>query len=953
MYRNGCFFIILFRVISLFAQTDSLQISWNPNPEPDIQEYRLYRSVNSLNNFQILQIITHPRTHTVDRNSIQPGNLYAFTLTAVDTGGLQSEFSDTVAVGIPDVNWTLTQIVNGQSTTVPLNSFLSDPDDPLSNLTLNFNNLNHLSASRVNNNLILTPEPLTYVGTASFSLQVEDTAGFWDHQNIQLQVTAPANHPPSISSTPITIAWVDSLYRYQVIASDPDPGETLSFSLISSPAFLTVNSSSGLISGIPQPADTGVHSVTVRVTDLAGAYATQNYNLHVQHQNQPPLITSIPDQNILEGESFASISLDNYVSDPDDPDSLIHWSFSGNVALLLAINEQRIATINVPNPEWNGTETIIWQAIDPSGLFDNDTSTFTVLAVNDPPRITSQPVTGATRDSLYRYQVQAFDPDPGDSLSFSLTVAPQFLQIHSRTGLISGIPALADTGRHNVTVRVQDLAGSSDTQSYILTVMYQNNPPVITRIPDQTVAEGGIFTSIVLDEFVSDPESGDEDLSWSYRGNQDLLVVIDGQRLATIQIPDSEWFGVEHIIFTVSDPGGLFDEDTVRFQVLPVNDPPILELSELRIDDNGNHVVDLKPFAQDVDNSALELNWEFLDFFHFQFSWEDFSNKLVRIERTGNINFEIGRFVVSDPEGLADTAEVRIIYRIEGENSPPHLVFLPSQLRMEEDSTLMIQLFEIVVDSTNLFSELSWQFYPDPELGYSYQSATGILQIYAQPDWYGNSNFRWRVTDPEGLYDEKTVLVVVKPRVDLTTIEIRAIAPGEVEIAVAADLPNEVSFTFWVTPSLQTTYKSLDYAMNHQFILRNLMPDTTYRYSLTLTDTSGFSHTYEQASFRTHLNPTQIGQEEEILVYPNPFRPARGHSVVVFDNLPMEMTELLVFTPAGETVFEKEIEGVPQRRMPWNVINHNGEQLASGFYIYVVKGENGKRIKSGKLAVIR
>ncbi len=153
---------------TLFSQTDSLRISWNPNPEPDIQEYRLYRAVNSLSNFQILQIIPHPLTHTVDRQNIQPGNLYAFTLTAVDTGGLQSEFSDTVAVGIPAVNWTLSQIVTGQSTSVPLNSFIMDPDDPLSNLMVNVSNNNHLLVTRVNNDLTLTPEPLNYVGTASF-----------------------------------------------------------------------------------------------------------------------------------------------------------------------------------------------------------------------------------------------------------------------------------------------------------------------------------------------------------------------------------------------------------------------------------------------------------------------------------------------------------------------------------------------------------------------------------------------------------------------------------------------------------------------------------------------------------------------------------------------------------------------------------------------------------------
>ena len=173
------------------------------------------------------------------------------------------------------------------------------------------------------------------------------------------------------------------------------------------------------------------------------------------------------------------------------------------------------------------------------------------------------------------------------------------------------------------------------------------------------------------------------------------------------------------------------------------------------------------------------------------------------------------------------------------------------------------------------------------------------------------------------------------------------------EVAVVADLPNEVTFTFWVTPSLQTTYRSLEYETDHLFTLRNLLPDTTYRYSLTLTDTSGFSHTYGESSFETGFTPSQITDALEIMVYPNPFRPARGHSVVVFDNLPEEMTGLLVYTPAGETVYEKEIDGLPQRRMPWNVINDSGQQLASGFYIYVVKGEDGKKIKSGKLAVIR
>ena len=131
------------------------------------------------------------------------------------------------------------------------------------------------------------------------------------------------------------------------------------------------------------------------------------------------------------------------------------------------------------------------------------------------------------------------------------------------------------------------------------------------------------------------------------------------------------------------------------------------------------------------------------------------------------------------------------------------------------------------------------------------------------------------------------------------------------------------------------------------------MVDTTYQYTLTVTDTSGFQKVYSDSSFQTGAQQEVFAGNEEVFVYPNPYRPSKGHSVVIFDNLPEEMTGLLVYTPDGRVVYERNIEGVPLRRMPWSVINSNGENLASGFYIYIVKGENGRKVMSGKLAVIR
>ena len=103
--------------------------------------------------------------------------------------------------------------------------------------------------------------------------------------------------------------------------------------------------------------------------------------------NDAPVVTDIPNQSITEGSSFVTISLDNYVSDVDNTDSEITWTYSGNTQLGVSITA-RVATITVPNSDWNGSETITFRATDPGSLWDDDGATFTVTGVNDAPVIT-------------------------------------------------------------------------------------------------------------------------------------------------------------------------------------------------------------------------------------------------------------------------------------------------------------------------------------------------------------------------------------------------------------------------------------------------------------------------------------------------------------------------------------------------------------------------------------
>ncbi len=217
IYPIFCFLFIILNISLIRAQTDSLNIFWDPNPEPDMKEYRLYRSVNSTTDFVMIQTIPHPNTHTVDKDNIRPGNYYRYKMVAVDNDGNVSDFSETVGVFLPIINWSLSQIKSGQSTTVALNDVVRDLDDDINQLQFSVKNESHISVSISNNQILLSPSPQNYIGSASFNLVVFDSDSFWDQKNIQLEIVKEVQQVfelkfPDISfySNDEYILWLDT-----------------------------------------------------------------------------------------------------------------------------------------------------------------------------------------------------------------------------------------------------------------------------------------------------------------------------------------------------------------------------------------------------------------------------------------------------------------------------------------------------------------------------------------------------------------------------------------------------------------------------------------------------------------------------------------------------------------------------------------------------------------------
>ena len=108
--------------------------------------------------------------------------------------------------------------------------------------------------------------------------------GAWQGFGNEGEITVGANHAPTFVSNPVVgaEASVGIAYAWTLtgVVSELDCNDTLAYSKISGPAWLSV-AANGMLSGILSPGNVGTNTFTVRVVDRAGAYAEAQLNIFV------------------------------------------------------------------------------------------------------------------------------------------------------------------------------------------------------------------------------------------------------------------------------------------------------------------------------------------------------------------------------------------------------------------------------------------------------------------------------------------------------------------------------------------------------------------------------------------------------------------------------------------------------------------------------------------------
>jgi PGF-pre-PGF domain-containing protein len=375
--------------------------------------------------------------------------------------------------------------------------------------------------------------------------------------NLVLNTSVPAS-PPLILSKPLTVALEDSFYAYQVEAFDPDFDE-LSYSLLSSPAGMRINSSTGLISWQPAQADVGLNKVAVVVSDSI-FFVNQSYDLVVQNVNDNPVITTTPKDLVHEHELY---SYDVNASDEDGDFLTFILTLSPGA---MSINRTTGLVSFVPQQHDVGAHNVTVVVEDGFGGMASQSFELIVENVNDKPVVTSSPSANAVAGSKYQYQVIAFDED-NDNISLSLVLGPVSMTL-SEDGLVEWIPASDAVGSVNVSIMASD-SNSSFIQNFSIIVQSINDALVVSSVPNTTAYEDRLYTYQVI---AGGPDSG----RLAYRLDESPQSMhIDNITGLISFMPSDVDIGLHNVTIIVSGSDG-FAVQSYALAVFNTNDPPAI-----------------------------------------------------------------------------------------------------------------------------------------------------------------------------------------------------------------------------------------------------------------------------------------------------------------------------------------------------------------------------------------
>jgi hypothetical protein len=332
-----------------------------------------------------------------------------------------------------------------------------------------------------------------------------------DEHNFTLIVN---NTPPMIATVDVKQVKENELLKVDYNSTDDGSGHVTWHLKTNVGSWLSINSTTGVLSGIPRDSDIGQHYINVSVDDGNGGRDSRNFTINVIDVNNPPKISGKDITEVYENTQYAA----NYsVMDPDKKDTVFTWTLKTNASWLI-INS---ATGNITGTPHNSDVGWYWVNVtvkDPLEAEDYRNFNLTVINVNDPPVWTNVPKNATIKNTdTYTFDVNATDIDVENSLRYGIRSSPaSTISIDPSTGVITWKPEAP--GIYLVNVSVTD----TYVTLYHEFVIRVNAPPTSSLVSPINGSQIGA-SNLTLQWTVSD-KNGDKVTSNLYL-SKDLNLV--------------------------------------------------------------------------------------------------------------------------------------------------------------------------------------------------------------------------------------------------------------------------------------------------------------------------------------------------------------------------------------------------------------------------------------------
>ena len=674
---------------------------------------------------------------------------------------------------------------------VSLADFVTDPDDDVMKLKWSVTGNKDLKIEIDNYGSAIVTIPNEYWnGQERVTFTVTDAAGASAKQDVLFKVNSINDAPEFVQNIPDQT--IDEKQEFAPIqlgqyVKDPDHRIEMLKWAVSGAKDLKVSVSGGVATiRIPNKLWNGSESIKFKATDPEGASADCEAMFTVNSVNDlPKFIRPIPAQNINEKQQFTKIKLDDFVKDEDHKNSELSWDVEvkhqGQMpelgTLNVNIDDQHVATVEIPDPSWFGNTIATFTVMDPEGGSAKQDVALNVRSVNDPPvfkKIADQAIEEKNEFTSFILDDYLSDADHDFSkLKVEVTGNRDLkVNIDNRSHEVSvKIPHDQWNGTETLMFTATDPEGARASTSAKFTVKAINDPPVMKDIREQTIKEKGEFQPIELDNFVEDLDHAKNRLKWTITGNKELKVAMDAAHVARITPPSPQWHGAEALTFKVCDPDNACDERTANFTVESVNDVPMFvkQVMPQTIREKGQfQPIKLADLVKDLDNKLSELTFSVSSKpaagskkRDSELKVEIDDQKVAKIvipNKFWNGAEEI-TFTVTDPEGAK--ASSAALFTVESVNDLPEIKQVADQTIQEKGEFTPFNVSELVSDPDDRFESLKIDFMGNKDLKVD-MSKAGIVTVKTPSKmWNGSEKVTFTVTDPSGAKARTTATFTV------------------------------------------------------------------------------------------------------------------------------------------------------------------------------------------------